>query len=276
MADLPQDRIIGCRPFWVCGVDLCGPVLTTLRIRGRPPVKTYIAVFVCFASKAIHLEALSDLQTDTFHSALNRFVGRRGLPKKIWCDNATNFVGTARVWNEKDKVRVQKATAEQGVEFQFIPPRAPHFGGLWEAAVKSAKSLLLRTIGKANLTYEELTTALIDVEAVLNSWPIVAITEDPNDGEALTSGHLLIGSSLKALPEIEGRGNKGGSLKRFRLLSSLKEHFWAVWQRDYVRDLQQRAKWRTPNNNLKVGDVVIVHEDNLPPQKWVLGKVESV
>lgn len=199
MGDLPRDRLTSCRPFWVYGVDLCGPLMTTLRIRGRPPVKIYVAVFVCFASKAVHLEALSDLQTDTFLSTLNRFVGRRGVPKTIWCDNATNFVGTARLWSERGKMRVQQTSTERGIEFRFIPPRAPHFGGLWEAAVKSAKHLMLRTMGQVRLTFEELTTILVDVEAILNSRPIVAVTEDPNDGVALTPGHLLIGSSLKAL-----------------------------------------------------------------------------
>lgn len=276
MGDLPRDRITSCRPFLVCGVDLCGPIYTSLKIRGKGPIKTYIAVFVCFSSKAVHLEALTDLQTDTFLSTFNRFVGRRGLPKKVWCDNATNFIGTARLWSEKEKGVIQQTTAEQGIEFRFIPPRAPHFGGLWEAAVKSAKTLMLRTIGQARLTYEELTTVLVDVEAVLNSRPIVALTEDANDEEALTPGHLLIGSSLKAMPEIDERCSKGLSLKRFRQLSLLKGHFWDVWQRDYVRELQQRTKWTTAKNNLKKGDVVIVLEDNLPPQKWLLGRIIEV
>lgn len=231
---------------------------------------------MCFASKAVHLELLSDLQTDTFVCTLTRFIGRRGLPSKIWCDNATNFQGTARLWSHQEKGQIEQKVAEKGTRFRFIPPRAPHFGGLWEAAVKSAKQLLLRTIGQANLTYEELSTVLVDVEAILNSRPIAAITEDPNDGPILTPGHLLIGSSLKALPEIDGRGNRESCLRRFRRLSSLKAHFWDEWRRDYVLDIQRRTKWCTPSDNMAIGDVVIVHEDNVPPQKWVIGKIEEV
>ena len=164
MADLPKDRITGIHPFYVTGVDLCGPVFVTLKIRGKQPIKMYIAVFVCFASKAVHLETVNDLSTDSFLCSLNRFIGRRGLPKIIWCDNATNFVGAANLWSNNDKTKVKEVTASSGITFRFIPPRAPHFGGLWEAAVKAAKNLLLRTLGGEKLTHEELMTLLVHVE----------------------------------------------------------------------------------------------------------------
>ena len=167
--------------------------------------------------------------------------------------------------------------AEKGVRFKFIPPRAPHFGGLWEAAVKSAKNLLLRTIGEATLTFEELSTVLVDVEAILNSRPIaIAATENPNDGDALTPGHLLIGSSMKALPKIDVSCTKTFSLRRYRQLSSLKDHFWDAWRRDYLADLQRRGKWANPCANMIKGGMVIVAEDNVPPLKWVIGRITEV
>ncbi|XP_043866304.1 uncharacterized protein LOC122757781 [Drosophila mojavensis] len=90
--------------------------------------------------------------------------------------------------------------AERGMEFVFIPPRAPHFGGLWEAAVKSAKGLLLKAMGSARLRQDEVATVLVEVEAVLNSRPMVAPSSNPNDGEVLTPGHFLIGATLVPLP----------------------------------------------------------------------------
>ncbi|XP_017488266.1 PREDICTED: uncharacterized protein LOC108376560 [Rhagoletis zephyria] len=150
IGDLPSDRLRSVRPFLICGVDFCGPVYTTHKIRGRPPYKSYIAIFVCFNSKAVHIESVSDLSTNAVLSVFKRFVGRRGVS------------------------------------------RAPHFGGLWEAAVKSAKHRMLRTIGDTALTFEELSTVLVGVEAILNSRPVVG-SDDPNDGEAITPAHLLIG-----------------------------------------------------------------------------------
>ncbi|KAL7724064.1 hypothetical protein ACLKA6_001031 [Drosophila palustris] len=109
----------------------------------------------------------------------------------VHCDNATNFVGASRQFRElrarveEEADAIQEFASKSGCEFAFIPPRAPHFGGLWEAGVKSAKHLLLRTVGSLLLTAEELQTTLVAVEAVLNSRPIGALSDDPSDGEAL-------------------------------------------------------------------------------------------
>ncbi|KAH8306790.1 hypothetical protein KR018_002185, partial [Drosophila ironensis] len=87
---------------------------------------------------------------------------------------------------ERQKGALQEMAAERGVVWEFIPPRAPHFGGLWEAAVKAAQHRLVRGAGCANLTHDELAMHLVDVEAILNSRPLVAGGEDPSDGEVLT------------------------------------------------------------------------------------------
>lgn len=284
MGNLPADRLRALRPFKICGVDFCGPIHITLKIRGRPPVKMYIAVFVCFTSKAVHLELVTDLSSNCFILCFQRFIGRRGLPEKIYCDNATNFVGASRELRELRDTMLKEAetlvsyAADKGVGFIFIPPRAPHFGGLWEAAVKSAKGLLVRTVGKAMLTTEELQTVLVEVEAVLNSRPIAPLSSDPSDGEALTPAHLLIGEGLQALPQgsLPEETAKLPYWKRWQAICGLKQKFWRSWGNDYVRSLQARTKWLEEEPNLAVGNVVMLHEDNLPPLQWLTGRVEAV
>lgn len=77
------------------GVDFCGPFFTKEhRHRNRTKVKTYVSVFVCFATKAVHLELVNDLSTEAFLACLKRFFSRRGLSRSMHSDNATNFVGT--------------------------------------------------------------------------------------------------------------------------------------------------------------------------------------
>ncbi|XP_036322092.1 uncharacterized protein LOC118736094 [Rhagoletis pomonella] len=209
------------------------------------------------------------------------FVGRRGVPQKLYCDNATNFVGAnarlrdlAKQLQDDDKrSEIGAFAAERGMEFAFIPPRAPHFGGLWEAAVKSAKHLLTRVVGDTTLTFEELATVLVDVEAIMNSRPLVGATDDPNDAEAITPAHLLIGDSLMAVPEAHVSTEKLCYLDRWQRLSSLKARFWSAFQRDHILNLQARTKWDKPQPNLEVGTLVLVHDDNFPPQKWLLGRV---
>ena len=278
MGNLPEDRFVGNRAFLICGVDFCGPIYTTLRIRGKQPIKTYIAVFVCFATKAVHLEAVNELSTDAFLCTLNRFIGRRGLPRKIWCDNGRNFVGSAnllsgQILGAKDQEKIQQSSAQRGIDFQFIPPRAPNFGGLWEAAVKSAKYLLLRATANANLTYEDLTTVLVDIEAILNSRPIGMMTDDPSDGECLTPGHFLIGTSMKAIPTIQEPQLNLNLVKRYQMLSCLRDRFWRSWLQDYVLEQQQRTKWVQTSKNVQPGTLVMIHEDNIAPQKWLVGKI---
>ncbi|XP_061394708.1 uncharacterized protein LOC133330267 [Musca vetustissima] len=222
MGNLPVDRLRAQRPFLVTGVDFCGRFMTSYRIRGKSPYKTYIAVFVCFSSKATHLELVSDLSANNFILCLKRFVGRRGIPQKLFCDNATNFVGACNklkelkesFFNDEVVQKIKSICCQMGLEFNFIPPRAPHFGGLWEAAVKSTKMLLNNNLTESYLTFEELQTLVVEIEAILNSRPIAPMSDDPNDGEALTSGHLLIGSSLVAISEQHLDATKPSLLNR--------------------------------------------------------------
>lgn len=101
MGQLPADRVTPKRPFLVTGVDFAGPITTLVnRGRGRKTNKSYVSLFVCFATKAMHIEVVSDLSSASFIAALRRFVGRRGCPPRIYSDNATNFVGAKNELNE--------------------------------------------------------------------------------------------------------------------------------------------------------------------------------
>ena len=93
--------------------------------------------------------------------------------------------------------------SKEGIHWHFIPPVSPNFGGLWEAGVKSVKSHLKKILGETSLTYEELSTTLISIEACLNSRPLYALTDDPDDLEVLTPGHFLIGRALLSIPQTD-------------------------------------------------------------------------
>ena len=197
MGDLPKERIsIPTRAFEDVGLDFGGPFY--LKVSGSENNKAYLALFVCFASKAIHLKLVSDLTTNACIAALRLFTSRRGCPRKMYSDNATNFTGSQseleklqKNLNAKYQDSLQAAAAGLLIEWNFIPPNAPHFGGLWEAGIKSAKHHLGRTMRNHVLTFEELTTLFCQVESILNSRPIGVLSEDPKDGEILTPAHLI-------------------------------------------------------------------------------------
>ncbi|XP_071578820.1 uncharacterized protein [Temnothorax nylanderi] len=284
MGSLPGDRIRPTRAFSITGVDFAGPIITLVnKGRGRKTCKSYVVLFICFATKAIHLEATSELSTAAFLAALRRFIGRRGLPSKICSDNATNFVGAKRELEElytfiqtSIKGSVGDALQEKGIEWCFIPPYSPHLGGLWEAGVKSCKYHLKRVMGNTLFTFEELTTVLVQIEACLNSRPLSPLSSDPSDLQPLTPGHFLVGGPLNSLPEDDLTDVNINRLHRWELIQRSVQDFWKRWAAEYVANLQSRVKWRTRQENLKINDLVLLKEENLPPLRWKIGRVVEV
>lgn len=281
MGSLPGDRIKPSRPFTIVGTDFAGPIITLVnKGRGRKVCKSYIALFVCFSTRAIHLEATSELSTAAFLATLRRFIGRRGLPRKICSDNATNFVGAKRELAELYKLIRESMQGDvgdmlqnQGIEWSFIPPYSPHLGGIWEAGIKSCKFHLKRVMGATLFTFEELSTTLVQIEACLNSRPISPLSSDPSDLLPLTPGHFLIGGPLNSLPEDNLMDTKMNRLSRWELIQRSVQDFWKRWAAEYLTNLQSRTKWKTRQPNLQIGDLVLVKEDNLPPLKWKTGRV---
>jgi len=182
MGKLPSARL-----FLNTGVDYAGPIFLGVGTpRSKTIIKGYIAIFVSFATKAIHIEVVTSLTTEAFLAALRCFIARRGRPRTIHSDNGTNFQGAANELHAVYKIlqstsqmaTIQDFLAAEGCKWKFIPPRAPHFGGLWEAAVKSIKYHLRRTLGSRVATYEELCILLSEIEACLNSRPLYALSDD--------------------------------------------------------------------------------------------------
>lgn len=279
MGNLPKETITpGIRAFINVAVDFAAGLMVHQEGRGRRPTKAYACVFVCMASRAVHLELVTRLTTDAFIAAIRRFIGRRGLCKKIFCDNATNFAGCdaemARLCERllAQEVELNQKLLEDRIQFQFSPANSPHFNGLAEAAVKSLKFHLRRIVGMASLNYEEMSTILVQVEAALNSRPLQALTEDPNDLEALTPAHILIGEPLKSFLEpIED--SDADLTTRYRRLRALFQHFWNRWQNEVLQDRQTRYRWKEDGPNLRVGQLVLVTDDKTRPYTWPLARI---
>ncbi|XP_029160236.1 uncharacterized protein LOC114932248 [Nylanderia fulva] len=280
MSNLPRDRVTPTRPFLSTGSDYAGPILLrTSKGRGHRAHKGYIAVFVCFWSKAIHLEVVSDYTSEAFIAALRRFVSRRGLCAEIYSDCGTTFIGADRTLRSlfnaatvEGQSIVLAATA-QGIRWHFNPPAAPHFGGLWKAAVKSTKFHLRRVISETTLTFEELSTLLAQIEACLNSRPLQALSDNPEDVSALTPGHFLVGAPLLAVPEPSLTGQTISTLPRWRHLQLMRDHFWQRWSSEYVHGLASRTKWFKDEAAPNVGDLCLVRSELTPPSRWSLARI---
>nr|CAI5832998.1 unnamed protein product [Callosobruchus analis] len=283
MGVLPEHRVQPMPPFYAVGIDFAGPVLIKSRAgRGCKLLKAYIAVFVCFSTKAVYLDLVSDLTSSAFIACLRRFVCRRGKPRYVYSDNGRNFVGAhselkeLRHFLQTHETELIETFERENIIWKFIPAHAPNFGGLWEAGVKSCKYYIKRVIGLTSLTFEEYSTLLAQIEAVLNSRPLTPMSCDPNDLDVLTPGHFLLGRRLTSVPDREYRNVPENRLTRYQHIQKMYQHFWSRWKKEYLMELQNRQKWQHPQPNLCAGQMVVLREDNTPPLLWKLGRIVEV
>lgn len=286
MGDLPGNRVNAVqKPFHNTAVDYTGAVLVKMSNgRGCKTQKAYVAIFVCMATKAIHIEAVTDMTADAFIAAFRRFVARRGVIGALYSDNGTNFVRANKILQEHNKnideneynAAVCHELSKGGTHWFFSPAGAPHFNGLAEAAVKSVKLHLKKTMGESKLSYEELSTLLAQIEACVNSRPLCALSTDPNDVNVLTPSHFLIGQSAILPPDRNHLEEKITWLSRWQRVQQMSQYFWKRWQADYLNQLQTRTKWQHGRDSPRVNDVVLILEENLPPARWQTGTIVSI
>ena len=174
MATLPKSRLqSSLRVFQKVGDDYGGPFLTKQR-RGRAGAKHYLCLFTCLTTRAVHLEMSYSLETDSLINAFTWITSRRGTPTYIISDNGINFVGAEHELRELvealDTERITQETCKyHATEWKFNPPSPPHFGGVFEALIKSAKKAIKAILGDADVTNEELHLAICGAERLFNS-----------------------------------------------------------------------------------------------------------
>jgi Integrase zinc binding domain len=156
MAPLPKIRLqVPLRAFARTAVDFAGPFIT-MQGRGRKRAKRYLCLFTCLDARAVHLEVAYGLDTDSFLNAFYRMTCRRGTPLEVMSDNGTNFVGAANelrdLLDAMEKQKIRKYGADRAIKWHFIPPHAPHFGGVHESMIKSAKRAIYAILGNADVT----------------------------------------------------------------------------------------------------------------------------
>lgn len=283
MGDLPDSRVRQVvKAFTHTGCDYAGPIsYTPIRRRGAKALKAYICVFTCLTTRAVHIECTTDLSTVSFLSALKRFLSRRGPVKVLYSDHGTNFVGANsylkelyKFLNSEFRPRFEEELTENRIEWKFIPPASPHFGGCWESMVKIIKTHLFKVIGQQLLSYEELITVLAQIECILNSRPLTVLSSDPTEPTALTPSHFLHTAPLCSFPAAEV--DSVSILQRYSLLDKLVQSFWKRWRLEYLHALQTREKWNTPAAPIALGTVVVIIVDAAPPLAWPLGVVEKL
>ena len=282
---LPAFRVHEAPPFTNTGVDYAGPLY--VRNSGRSQSKVWIVLYTCCVTRAIHLDLVSDMSAPTFIRSFKRFSARRGLPAQMLSDNGKSFKAAAKLIKKVvSSPQVQSYFDGIGVEWRFNVPKAPWWGGVFERLVRSTKRCLRKALGQAKLSYDELLTALIEIEMVLNSRPLTYISADDLE-EPLTPSHLLMGRRLMNFPDhlaintdhdTEFGEDDCQLNSRLKYLNRLLDAFWRRWRREYLLELREahrhhRSKGET---ELSEGDIVLVYTENQPRSNWKLGRIEHM
>ena len=221
-----------------------------------------------------------NLETDGFLLCLANFTARRGRIKTLTCDNGTNFRGAERELRELierlDQEQLEQYSRDNGFEFRFNPPGAPHMGGVFESLIKSAKRAIRANLKNAEFTDAELQAAFIGAEDLVNSRPLGYQTNDPNDMRVLTPASFLHGRLDGSVLPPNADGQPIGHKQRWRLIQRILSQIWKRWIKEILPTLGPRQKWTQDNRNYEVGDEVLVVDKNLPRYRWNLGRITAV
>ncbi|XP_053968959.1 uncharacterized protein LOC128870369 [Anastrepha ludens] len=273
MAALPAARIAAFeRPFTYVGIDYFGPLLV---IVGRRREKRWGVLFTCLTLRAIHIEVAHSLNTSSCIMAIRNFISRRGYPREIFSDNGSNFKASEKIISESLKNIDLNGIASSfdRVKWRFNPPSAPHMGGAWERLVRSVKTVLYETLPSTSFSDESLRSALNEVEFILNARPLTSVSLENGDDEALTPNHLLIGSSDGYKPICSDTVDLR---QRWQLTQQFADRFWHRWVKEYIPVISRRTKWFTKQRPVRIGDVVVIADQDLPRNCWPKGRIVDV
>ena len=285
---LPKFRVLESRSFAHTAIDFAGPLhVKTFGVTESS--KMWVCLYTCYITRAVHIDVVPDMSTDTFLRSLKRLCARRGTPCLIVSDNAKTFNGAAKVI--RDIIlhpEVKKYCSNLSFEWRFNLEKAPWWGGMFERLIKSTKRCLRKMIGQARFTHDELLTAVVEIESILNARPLTYVSAE--DWESpLTPSHFLCGYRLLSLPENltylcpfddeDFTISPAQATRRVKHLHNVLNHFWSRWRQEYLLELREchrYSKGKETASVVGVGDIVLLHDDSLPRSFWKLARVQEL
>ncbi|XP_015121268.1 uncharacterized protein LOC107044035 [Diachasma alloeum] len=239
---LPENRVRDAAAFEVTGVDLAGPLFLTE-------------------------ELVKSLSTDAFLEALRRFIVRRRRHVTIYCDNGTHFVGAFNALRGLDWNEIVEQGVSSRIEWRFSPPLAAWRGGWWERLVSMVKELLRRTLGKACLTYEKLSTTLCDCEAVINTRPQTYLAEDTQQVIPLSPDMFLRDLREYGVSDLD-KVDTTALNKRVKYRKRLRQELTQRFRVEYLGQLTRAKGPKASAVPVAEGDLVFVGNDNKKRVDW--------
>jgi hypothetical protein len=270
------------RAFAETGLDFAGP-FETIQGRGKKRKQHFVLVLTCLQTRAVHFEPTEDQKTDAVINALSRFASLRGRPKVLVSDNQTSFKSASKelkdfylYFNDNyRKIEDGFNKDEEPVEWIFIPPRAPHFGGAWEIMVKAMKRALSVVSKEQPMTEDDFRTFLSKAMDMINMRPLLKHYSQETE-HILTPNDFLLGRCQIGIVPATTNLPLTKLGVRWRQLEALTNSLWHRFLTEILPELSPRQKWKHEFNNLEVGTLVLIIDPNLPRNVWKIGIVEAI
>ena len=281
ISPLPEDRLIQTRPFSRIGVDFAGPYTVKDTLDGRTVErKAWIALFTCFSTRAVMVDCVLDLTTATFLNSLRRLSARFGAPSEIWSDNAKTFKAAANelkaLWSPSSFKKMKAQLLEKGIIWHHIAPLSPWQGGVWERLVGLVKAPFKKTFSGRMLTVDDFRTSIAECESYVNSRPLAAVSDDVNDPLPITPAKLLYGYEAGPLPHSDAlKKTPQTPAAKWKERLKLRDQFAQLFRNGYILDLIASSKKVTGENEVQLGEIVLIHNEKEPRGNWPLGIVVS-
>ena len=292
LCSYPKARVTDSRPFSRVGLDYMGPLYIKTESCNS---KVWICLFTCLVTRAIHLELVCDMTTEEFLLCFKRFISTRGTPSEIISDNAKQFRTASnvldRVWNQiHTSEDIASYVSDAGIQWKFNVELAPWMGGFYERLIALVKRSMRKTIGRRLLTLIQMQTLIKEIEAVLNSRPLVYVGEDVNSNIPITPAHFLTLNPKLGIPETEITKDPDylpvvstaeKVLKIWRKGQELVDMFWKIWQHEYLTSLRERTQTKLKDgrvhshNSPNVNDVVLIKEETARGN-WRFGRIKQL
>nr|XP_027216220.1 uncharacterized protein LOC113808914 [Penaeus vannamei] len=263
MGPVPKERLKPSPPFYHAALDLFGPLLIKDTVKGRCKKKVYGVMINCLSSRASYVDLIEGYDADSFITTLRRFTALRGFPRSIYSDCGTQLKLASK--------ELTQFGLNGGMEWNFTKSAdAPWENGCSEALVKLVKKTIARVIGNATLTFGELQTVMFEIANILNERPIgMKNGSSAVQGSYLCPNDLILGRASVKAPE--GIFTHNVSTKsRQNFINDIVKSFWKKWMIHYFPTLIIQQKWHCEKRNLRVGDVVIVQDQNTIKGTWKL------
>lgn len=280
MAPLPAFRLHESpKPFTHTAVDMAGPLMA-FDEEGTAK-KCWIVLFTCLNVRAVNLQLVFDMTTETFIQSLRKFIARFGTPSVIYSDNAKTFKKAAKEVDALQALinssRLHNEFRGRGIRWKFQTELAPHHGGCHERLVRSAKESLRAALKNEKLSKEQLEVAVLEAEAIVNSRPMANVSEEPSDELPVTPSMLIQGydNRIDPYPADLQKLTAAGAKQRWKQRLHLRQRLQQRFLKDYIQGLRQRQKWHKAHKDLEVNDLVLV-EDQGKRTMWPMARVTEV